>query len=37
MTRANARVTAERRIGRWTIVLEMLVDVVRCCSRGRNR
>jgi hypothetical protein len=35
MTGAKIRVTGERRIGRWTVVLEVLIDVARCCARRK--
>jgi hypothetical protein len=37
VTRAKISVTAERRIGRWAVVVDVVVDVVLCCARRRSR
>lgn len=35
MTGAKISVTAERRIGRWAVVLNVVIDIARCCVRRR--
>jgi hypothetical protein len=37
MTGAKIRVSGERRIGRWVVLIEVLIDVARCCARRRPR
>jgi hypothetical protein len=35
VTRAKISLTGERRIGRWAVVLNVVIDIARCCARRR--
>jgi hypothetical protein len=35
VTGAKISVTVERRIGRWAVVLNVVIDIARCCVRRR--